>query len=248
MISVCMAVYNGEKYIKEQLDSILANLKEEDEIVVSDDGSGDRTREIMQEYVARDARIHLVEGPGKGVIRNFENALRHAGGDYLYLSDQDDIWAPGKVAAVQKCFAEQNCAVVLHDAQVIDEQKNVVMDSFFAYRGCRPGLLKNIMKNSYIGCCMAFRRELLPSVLPIPKNIAMHDQWIGLLGERRGGVCFLKKSLICYRRHGDNASSLQHFPVWRMFANRVVLGWKLVGRLMRRKSGNAKEGSVKGRG
>ena len=99
-ISVAMVTYQGEKYIKEQLDSILVCLDREDEIVISDDGSGDGTLEIIRKYAKEDKRIHLVDGPRKGVKANVENALRNCEGAYIFLADQDDIWMPEKVARV----------------------------------------------------------------------------------------------------------------------------------------------------
>ena len=106
MISVCMATYNGEKYIRDQLDSIICNLNEkEDEIIISDDGSCDRTLDIINEYVnCYPGMIKIVEGPHKGVVKNFEHAISIAQGEYIFLSDQDDIWENNKVTKVMNCF------------------------------------------------------------------------------------------------------------------------------------------------
>ena len=226
VISVVMAACNGEKYLPEQLDSILSQLGENDELVVSVDPSQDRTFEILFEYAAKDARIRVLEGPGKGVIRNVENALQSSCGRLIFLADQDDVWMPDKVDKVSRTL-EHN-TLVLHDAQIVDENLDEISPSFMSWRRSRKGMLANIRKNSYIGCCMAFRRELLEYILPFPENLPMHDQWIGLLAEKHGSVRLLRTPLIRYRRHGDNATKQTHANAaqmlkWRAEITREVL-------------------------
>ena len=117
MISVCMATYNGGKYIKEQLDSILPQLGKEDELVISDDGSKDNTYSIIQSY--GDERIKLFYNHGKhGFVGNFENALKQCKGDYIFLSDQDDIWKVNKVSVVMEKLKDYS--LVIHDAEIVD--------------------------------------------------------------------------------------------------------------------------------
>ena len=95
--------------------------------------------------------------------------------------------------------------------------------SFFSYKGCKPGILNNIVKNSYMGCAMAFRKELLQYVLPFPQKIPMHDQWIGLVAEKKGKVVFLPKQLLKYRRHGENATDMRHSTVRNMLKWRTQI-------------------------
>lgn len=220
-VSVVMASYNGEKFIKEQVDSILKNLQKEDELIISDDGSTDKTLELLEVY-KDDSRVKIIEGPKKGVKANFENALRACSGEYIFLSDQDDIWVDNKIDTVLPYL--RNFDVVVHDCSVVDSTKKTLENSFFAYRKCGTGILKNILKNTYIGCCMAFNRKLLSYILPIPNNIEMHDQWIGIIGEKYGkGNIFISDNLLQYRRHDKNESSLHHYPLRKMFTNRKVL-------------------------
>lgn len=221
--SVVMATYNGEQYLKEQIDSILMNMKENDELIISDDGSKDNTKQIIMEYLNNDKRIKLVEGPHKGVKQNFANAIANANGKYIFLSDQDDIWEKNKIDKILKVFKKENCVVVTHDAQVINSKQEIVIPSFFEYRKCGSGFIKNIWKNTYIGCCMAFDAKIKNRILPIPNNIEMHDQWIGLIGEKNGKSIFLKEKLIKYRRHDNNVSKLQHHGLIKMIKNRVIL-------------------------
>ncbi len=197
-----MATYNGSEYLKEQVDSILVQLSDDDELVVSDDGSADSTIEILQSY--NDPRIkihHNIER--KGVIGNFENALSKSIGDYIFLSDQDDVWAKDKVKLCLKKL--ENCDLVLHDAQGWDGE-NFLWESFFSLRGAKKGYWQNLLKNGYIGCCMAFTNKLKSVVLPFPKSISMHDVYIGLVAERKFRVKFIDHALIKYRRHSNNAS------------------------------------------
>lgn len=222
-VSVAIATYNGEKYLKEQLETILSQLKEKDEIIISDDGSTDNTKQIIRQF--NDDRIKIIEGPKKGVKQNFANAISNCNGKYIFLADQDDLWMENKVEEVLKYFnSNSSVKCVLHDCVVFDsENGNTLFDSFFKYRKCKKGILKNIIKNSYIGCCMAFDCSLKKRVLPIPQNIEMHDQWIGLLAEKNGEVIFSEKKLIKYRRHACNVSSMKHYPFMKMLKNRITL-------------------------
>lgn len=229
-ISVVLAAYNGEKYIREQLDSIVCQLQSEDELIISLDPSSDHTEDIICEYMEIYKNIVLVDGPGLGVIKNFENGLQHVKNEYIFLCDQDDVWLDTKVKDVLSCFQE-NVTLVLHDAYMSDEYLQIEHNSFFEFRGVSVGKFKNIIKNSYIGCCMVFKRELLDYILPFPKDIPMHDQYIGLVSECIGKNVLLKKPLIYYRRHGENVSNLNHSGFiqmikWRIAIIRAVKGVK----------------------
>ena len=221
-ISVAMAYYNGGEYIEEQLSSILAQLGAEDEVVVSVDAASDGSGEILEQRAREDSRIQLLTGPSKGVVKNFENAITHCAGDIIFLSDQDDIWKDGKVEKVIKAFRRSGVMAVLHNAEIINEKGQKTEElTLFEMRNSRSGLLKNFLKNSYMGCCMAFRRELLPVLIPIPEQMYMHDYWIGTAAELCGGVGLLKEPLIGYRRHGGNVTDLSHGVIWFMLKKRM---------------------------
>ena len=145
-ISVAMVTYNGELFLEEQLDSILNQLKEKDEVVISDDGSKDNTIEIIKNYQEKYSCIRLVQGPQKGIKKNVENALKNCKGEYIFLADQDDIWMPHKVDTVLERFCESGTDLVIHDATVFKEDiTQPVMQSFFEFREAKAGILKNIM-------------------------------------------------------------------------------------------------------
>lgn len=230
-ISVCMATYNGAKFIKRQLLSILHQLNDNDEIIISDDNSSDNTLTIVRSL--GDNRIKVSTNQGRpGPLGNFEYAIKQAEGDFILLADQDDEWLPDKVSTLRALL--QNYDVVLSDCQVVNEKNEVIYPSFFVHRNSKPGFWHNLLKNSYIGCCMAFRREILTYVLPFPPKIHMHDWWIGLLVETKGRVYFHTQPLIYYIRHGSNASPTGEggYGWLKRLQNRFYLLWYVSKRLL----------------
>ena len=221
-VSVAMATYNGEKYIKEQISSILKNLKENDELIISDDGSKDDTLEIIRSF--EDPRIVLLEGPRKGIKQNFANAISNCSGKYIFLSDQDDYWKDNKIDIVLQAFQKYDALLVQHDCSLIQcETKAEILPSFFEFRKCGPGVTKNIVKTTFLGCCMAFDARMKEVLLPIPDNIDMHDQWIGVICEHYKKSVFISDKLIEYRRHEGTASDcFHHYPISKMLRNRIV--------------------------
>lgn len=203
MVSVCLASYNGEKFIREQITSILPQLGQNDELIISDDGSTDSTIDIIRSI--EDKRIKLIHGGFHNFRLNFENALLHSKGEYIFLSDQDDVWINGKYSRCLEML--QTYDLVVTDSIVTDENLNVIEPSFFDYYHCGKGIVKNIMRSTYFGSCMAFRRSLLERALPIPRTIELaHDIWIGLVAEMTGSVHFLKEPYLLYRRHNGTFS------------------------------------------
>lgn len=205
-ISVALAAYKGEQYIAEQIESILSQLGENDELIVSDDFPSGKTRTVIETLSSQDKRIIYIEGPGKGVIKNFENALKVCSGDVIFLSDQDDVWLPGKVEAVMNEF-RNGAKLVLHDASITDADLHITAPSCFEVHGANASFKSNLIKNTFVGCCMAFTKELLEQTMPFPEGIAMHDWWIALIAlKNKQKTVLLKKPLILWRRHGDNVT------------------------------------------
>lgn len=220
-ISICIATYNGSKYIVEQLESIINNLSGiEHEIIISDDGSNDETLKLIQSI--RYPYIRVLEGPKKGLIKNFENALMHASGEFIFLSDQDDVWLPGKATLLLNSL--NSCDLVVGDARVVNEKLETLVDSFFLSRHSGNGIFKNLYKNTYLGCCMAFNKHVLDAALPFPEKLPMHDWWLGLIGESVGRVCFLNKPTVLYRRHGNNASDTAEVSTSKLLTQ---INWRL---------------------
>ena len=229
--SICMATCNGERYIDEQLESILAQLGAEDEIIICDDGSTDATLHKIRRFA--DPRIRVIESKHAGISNAFDRALSLASGQYLFLADQDDVWLPGRLA--EMCDALATHILVVTDCAVVDSGGNMMYESYFALLGSGPGLLRNLLRNSYLGCCMAFRRELLKVVLPIPRDVP-HDYWIGMLSETVAEPYFLRRKLLLYRRHASTASfaaGKSGRPISARIGSRVKLATRLAGRISR---------------
>ncbi|KAF0220656.1 MAG: glycosyl transferase family [Geobacteraceae bacterium] len=229
-ISVCIASCNGEKYIARQLESILSQELPVAEIIISDDSSTDRTVDIIRLY--NDARIKLLENNKfHSPIFNFENALIHASGEVIFLSDQDDIWMPNKVRVMKECLKHYD--LVVSDASLIDADDSVIESSFFKLRNSGPGFVKNIYKNTYLGCCMAFNRNILEKSLPFPPDVPMHDMWLGMIAEIYGRTYFCKEKLVHYRRHSSNASPTGGNSCYKAL-DKIKFRFKLLSALAKR--------------
>jgi len=232
MISVCIATYNGEKYIKEQLDSIINQLDKSDEIIISDDGSSDNTIKIIESY--KDGRIVLYKNSFKNVVLNFEFAIDKSKGDYIFLSDQDDIWHKDKVKCFLDCFLKNSQVMLLiSDFQIID-QNGKQIDGIYTKNEFSNSLVKNVLVNNFIGCAIAFTSSTKNVIMPFPKNIAMHDWWIGTCSLIHGEVNFIDKKLHFYRRHDNNITKEEGAKVgikliWRvnLIVNLVIRYFKI---------------------
>lgn len=240
-ISVCMASFNGEAFIREQIASILPQLLENDEIVISDDSSTDDTLEAIKSF--DDKRIRFLPGNTfHDPVRNFENAITRSKGDVIVLSDQDDVWLENKLDVIRQHFARPGRSIrtLVSDGYIIDENGVTREGSLFSsmragrFRNSKSGkgVIRNIYDNTYMGCCMAFSRELLTVALPFPKGIPMHDSWLGLLSEIYGSVEFLPVKTMNYRLHQNN-KSLQRTDIGQKLRRRVSLIYHLSKRIVK---------------
>lgn len=240
MISIAMATYNGSQYINEQIDSIVDSVSAvqglEYEIVISDDGSNDGTIEIIKQYMDKNPNIKLYSGPKQGVIRNFENAIEKCCGEYVFLSDQDDVWLKPKVQVILDTFNKRpDITCIVHNVEIVDGSLNDTHETFFQIRKSNKGIFYNLIKNRYMGSAMAIRRGTLIKSLPIPINVPMHDQWIGLVNEIYGKSLYIDTVLGLYRRHGNNASSYdKHGTVTYMISTRFYIVVNLLKKVLSR--------------
>lgn len=229
-ISVCMATYNGEHYLRPQLYSILKQLSQDDELIISDDGSTDETVNIIKSF--QDQRIRLLHSPHKNLIYNFENALKEARGDLIFLSDQDDIWFDNKVVKY-KAQLEKHVLVCSNAAMFHGNDHNDY-ELFFKNSRKKTGLLNNLAKVKFLGATLAFQKTVLQRALPFPKNIPMHDIWIGLVAETMGSTYYIDEPMIYYRRHENAASTTGGKSVNSLFTKlriRTTLAINLCKRL-----------------
>ncbi len=230
MVSVCIATYNGEKYIKEQLDSILCQLEKNDEIVLSDDHSVDNTLNIVES--CKDNRIHIFTNNRKrGVCGNFENAISNSKGDYIFLSDQDDFWLPQKVRiSIEKIQQIEKKhpnwpVLIFTDLSVVNSDLSILIDSIWKKTGQDPNLSACpeilCVSNRIMGCTMAFNKFAKEVSLPINENAIMHDWWIALCVAKKGIVEAIRIPTLLYRQHGKNVIGAQILNE-RTFISKII--------------------------
>jgi glycosyltransferase involved in cell wall biosynthesis len=219
-ISVAMATYNGEKYLEEQLDSILSQTLKPVEIIVCDDQSTDRTREILEKYSNRGLLSYYVNEKRLGFIGNFKRAVSLCTKEnYIALSDQDDVWLPNKLgqAAVclQKIEDKQVPAMVYSDLILVDQDKNLINPSFRdelgqgGYDYCLETLFFGCFVN---GCTMLMNPAMRAYFSTIPENGALnHDTWMSMIAYTFGKADLLPESQIYYRSHLNNATDVGDF-------------------------------------
>lgn len=232
MISVVMTSFNGGTYLKSQIESILHQLSESDELIVSDNGSTDGSAAYLETLAEADARVRFFSFTEKqGVVPNMNHALMQVRGSIVFLADQDDIWLDGRVEYCRSLFDSDPALMLLQtNAEIIDEWGKRSGKTFFEFRKSGPGFWKNFRKNTFQGCNMIFRTEILRVALPIPGRISMHDVWIGLLAGRLGKVSFDPVVLSLYRRHGGNQSAMTPSTIFRIIGWRIYLGFALLCR------------------
>jgi len=232
-ISVCMATYNGERFIHEQLRTILVQLQYDDEVIVSDDSSTDSTVDLINSF--NDPRIRLFKNQTfRSPVYNFEHALKQATGEVIFLSDQDDEWVDGWVDTALKEL--RSVSLVVCDADMIDSNGALRLSpEAQIYRGSKrkSGLIRNFYRNGYIGCCCAFRREILDVALPFPRNLPWHDWWIGIVANAFFTTKFIRDRKIRYRRHGGNASPTSEISSATL-AEKIRMRWNLGTALFKR--------------
>lgn len=203
-VTICMATYNGIGYIEEQIGSILPQLSEKDEILISDDGSTDGTREYLLKLSESVPNLKILNGPQKGPSENFFFLISQAKNDIIFLSDQDDIWYANKVSEICDVFDKNSeILVVLHKEKVRYLNSGEEVDGI----RLRHGLLKNVLRSSYSGHCMAIRSDFCKYIKPgYTKGYMAYDIYLGALAEKNHCSEFLDKILCLHLIHGSNVS------------------------------------------
>lgn len=207
-VSVCMATYNGENFIEEQIDSILSQLSDLDELIVVDDFSKDATLKILHSYAAKDSRVKIYQNiVNLGVVKTFEAALVKSKNDIIFLSDQDDVWISGRVKCSLDIFeSDSEVSGVVVNAEVLTYYDKSGISFYDDTKKHEFSLLSQLIKNKVIGCCFCFRRSVLDVALPLPTGISMHDWWLGCSALFCGKIYYFNVNKIYYRRHSSNAS------------------------------------------
>lgn len=237
-VSIALATYNGAVYLPEMLDSYAQQTHPPMEIVVSDDHSKDGTLDVLSSYQPR-LPLLVCTNPGKGIVANFENAIRGCTGDYVALSDQDDVWLDHKIEkllvgmrVLETFFGAQTPILVFSDLEIVDQTLETISPSFFASSIKKPmtrGLQPYLLGNHVPGCTFLFNRALLDRAMPLT-GVMTHDWWLILVALGLGKVGYVDRPLIKYRQHGSNAVGLGGFGKsklnvllhpWRFFEKRL---------------------------
>ena len=212
-VDILLATYNGEKFLSQQLDSILAQTHQDFHIIVSDDNSTDSTVKILDEYAKKDKRITVYkQKKNLGVISNFEFLLSKVQSNYFLFSDQDDIWLEDKIEKSLRYMIDTNSDIVFTDLMVVDSNLNVLYQSYWELKGLKNKILKYngfdaLYLNNYVtGCTMLMKKDIIAKVLPFPKSTKyiLHDYWIALIISQSGKLSYLNEATIKYRQHKNN--------------------------------------------
>lgn len=226
MISVCMATYNGEKFITEQLNSILSQLKENDEVIIVDDCSIDDTVKIIKEL--NDFRIKLfINEQNKGHNASFERAILNSEGDYIFIADQDDIWVEGRIdSMINRLQSKMFCA---GNPEFIFEEGCVFNDKYPLLKLKKSEENKKLVNTSrilvgisgYFGCCSAFRRDFIKYILPFPKSLESYDLWMAQNAILMNEISHID-DIVLFRRIHDNNVSYWSRNIYKILKSRMI--------------------------
>ena len=213
-VDVLLATYNGEKYVAEQIDSILDQTYKNIRLIISDDCSKDSTPQILQEYAKKDDRIILnLQKQNLGVVKNIEFLLKQVTSPLYMLADQDDYWLPEKIEKSVEKMKKENADLVFGDLEVVDQNLNTMYESFGDFMLLNKKIEKyidnykvNYLYNCVTGCTVLSKKEYIEKILPLPttSKFLIHDHWIGLIVGLYGKLAYMPEKYIKYRQHGDN--------------------------------------------
>ena len=208
-VQVLLSAYNGEKFIKEQIDSILAQKDVAVELLIRDDGSCDGTVQILKKYEEKQENIRVLYGENLGVIGSFFELIEQADEsiEYIAFADQDDVWLPEKLLRAVTLLEKEDIAqplVYCSDRKLVDEQLNALPPAL-TYSNVRTEFGNALVENMCTGCTCAINQEMLKLLKGrLPEFTIMHDFWIYLVGTCFGKVIYDEQSYILYRQHGSN--------------------------------------------
>ncbi len=214
LISIAMTTYNGEKYIREQIDSILNQSYSDIELVICDDSSKDSTREILKEYEKKDSRVKLFfNEQNLGFKKNFEKAISLCNGEYVALSDQDDVWELTKLEDSLKVFEKENVKMTSTNSLFTDENLNSLNRTMKDNLGIlnipqgKNDLVKHLIHHNFVqGSTILAKRDFINSCLPIPEAVVYHDWWFGLKAASEDSFVYTDKVTLKYRQHNSNVT------------------------------------------
>lgn len=212
-IDILLATYNGEKFVKEQIESILNQTYENFNLIISDDASTDNTLNILEEYEKKDTRIKVFKKEkNEGLINNFEFLLKNVTSDYFMFSDQDDIWKKDKIEKSINKLKEKNSGLVYTDLEIVDEKLNVIYPSYWKYKQIYKKIIKYnnfealYLNNFVTGCTILAKSKYIKDILPLPRNskFVLHDYWTALIISAKDKISYVEEPTIQYRQHKNN--------------------------------------------
>lgn len=212
-IDILMATYNGEKYLREQIDSILNQTYLNIRLIISDDCSKDQTIQILKEYEMKDKRVKVYyQKHNLGVVKNFEFLLGKVENEIYALSDQDDIWLPDKIEKSLENMKKNNSDLVFGDLILINENGELLGNSFWKNKGFDKKIKKDknhyglLLNNYATGCTIISKKSFIKYILPLPKEskYMIHDYWITIVVSLKGKISYDEIPHIKYRQHTNN--------------------------------------------
>ena len=212
-VDILLATYNGARFLKEQLDSILNQTYSDFRLIISDDKSTDKTKAIIEEYAKKDSRIeYYIQENNLGVIRNFEFLMKKVENKYFMFSDQDDIWKENKIEKSLEVMEKEDADLVYSDLEVVDRDLNTIYKSYWKLKGLDNKVKKYndfaalYLNNFITGCTMLCKKNFIDLILPLPtkSKYVLHDYWVALIVSQHGKMAYIKEPLIKYRQHKDN--------------------------------------------
>lgn len=222
LVEILLATYNSEKYIRQQIDSILNQSYRNIRILIHDDGSTDATISLIKEYQRNfPENVVFIDDGVKtgGAVWNFEHLLKYSSADYVMFSDHDDVWLPNKVEvslkeilSVEQKFSKKTPVLVYTDVIVVDEDLNKISDSLWRYikvNGSKISVGRALETSLGLGCTMIINKSLRDLALPFPKTAIIHDMWLSLVAVCLGVVKYLDLQTVLYRQHSSNLSGAE---------------------------------------
>jgi glycosyltransferase involved in cell wall biosynthesis len=233
MIDIVMSTYNGEKYIREQIESILNQSYTNWRLLIRDDGSSDRTLEIIEEYAKKlNGKVYFINDSDKhlGAAMSFFKLLNYSTADYIMFCDQDDVWLPNKIEITLKKMRDleklyPDKPILVHsNLKVADVGLNTINESFWKYQKLNPNFkrLNNLLiQNNVTGCTVMMNKKLKDLLKSVPDNAIMHDWWFALVTSAFGVIDYIDKPLILYRQHGANDTGAKKYGIY-YFINKTL--------------------------
>lgn len=232
MIDILLSTYDGKKYIKEQIESILNQTYKDWRLLIRDDGSSDRTLEIIEEYVKKlNGKMYFINDSDKhlGAAVSFFKLLNYSTADYIMFCDQDDVWIADKIEitlnkmyTLEKLYPDK--PILVHsNLKVVDAFLKTIYESFWKYQKLNPNLkrLNNLLiQNNVTGCTVLINKKLKDLLKTVPGNAIMHDWWFALVASAFGFIDYIDEPLILYRQHGANDTGAKKYKI-TYFVSRV---------------------------